>query len=108
MNKQERTMSEKTNKVMRTLRGKVISNKMDKTIVVLVVRKVKHPVFGKYVQRFSKIHAHDEKNECREGDTVLIAETRPISRTKQWKLVEIDVTIKRSPLNTSIKDPENK
>jgi small subunit ribosomal protein S17 len=76
-------------KAARTLRGQVVSNKMDKTIVVLVVRKIKHPVFGKYIKRSSKIHAHDEKNICHEGDTVIIAETRPISRTKRWQLVEI-------------------
>ena len=81
-------MSEKT-KVIRTLRGKVTSNKMDKTIVVLVVRKIKHPVYGKYIKRSSKIHAHDESNICNEGDTVTIAETRPISRTKRWQLVEV-------------------
>ena len=81
-------MSEKT-KVVRTLSGKVISNKMDKTIVVLVVRKIKHPVYGKYIKRSTKIHAHDEGNICNEGDIVTIAESRPISRTKQWKLVEV-------------------
>ena len=83
-------MSEKEKtKVVRTLRGKVVSNKMDKTIVVLVVRKIKHPVFGKYIKRSSKIHAHDEGNICGTGDTVIIAETRPISRTKRWQLVEV-------------------
>lgn len=82
-------MSEKTKKVMHTLSGKVVSNKMDKTIVVLVVRKVKHPVYGKYIKRSSKIHAHDEGNICNEGDVVIITESRPISRTKQWRLVEV-------------------
>ncbi|HBC71301.1 MAG TPA: 30S ribosomal protein S17 [Coxiellaceae bacterium] len=81
-------MSEKT-KVVRTLSGKVISNKMDKTIVVLVVRKIKHPVYGKYIKRSTKIHAHDEGNICNEGDVVTIVESRPISRTKQWKLFEV-------------------
>ena len=81
-------MSEKT-KVVRTLSGKVISNKMDKTIVVLVVRKVKHPVYGEYRKRSTKIHAHDEGNICNEGDIVTIVESRPISRNKQWKLVEV-------------------
>lgn len=81
-------MSEKT-KTSRTLSGKVISNKMDKTVVVLVVRKIKHPVFGKYIKRSTKIHAHDENNECNEGDIVTIVESRPLSKTKQWKLVEI-------------------
>jgi len=76
-------------KHIRTLTGKVVSSKMDKTIVVLVVRKIKHPVYGKYIKRSSKIHAHDEKNICQEGDTVTIAESRPISRTKRWKLLEV-------------------
>lgn len=88
MRKQEKVMSEKT-KTIRNLRGKVISNKMDKTVVVLVVRKVKHPVYGKYIKRSSKIHAHDEGNICQEGDTVMIAECRPISRTKRWRVVEV-------------------
>ena len=69
--------------------GKVVSNKMDKTITVLVERRVKHPVYGKYITRSSKIHAHDENNECGIGDTVTVAESRPISRSKTWKLVEV-------------------
>ena len=73
----------------RVVTGKVISNKMDKTITVLLERRVKHPVYGKYITRSSKIHAHDENNECGIGDTVTIAETRPISRTKTWKLLEV-------------------
>lgn len=76
-------------KIKRTLQGKVVSDKMDKTIVVLVERKVKHPVYGKYIKRSSKIHAHDEGNVCHEGDQVIIAEGRPISKTKKWKLVEV-------------------
>jgi small subunit ribosomal protein S17 len=72
-----------------TLRGNVASNKMDKTIVVSVVRKIKHPLYGKYIKRSSKIHAHDEQNTCNEGDVVIIAESRPISRTKRWKLQEV-------------------
>jgi len=79
----------KKGKVVRTLRGSVISNKMDKTIVVLIVRKIKHPLYGKYIKRSTKIHAHDEKNICKEGDVVIITESRPISRTKRWKLQEI-------------------
>jgi small subunit ribosomal protein S17 len=75
--------------VTRTSMGKVVSNKMNKTIVVLIERKVKHPLYGKYVKRFSKMVAHDEENACREGDLVLIQQTRPISKTKCWKLVEI-------------------
>ena len=93
MKKRERelVMSEKnTNKKLgRTLSGKVISDKMDRTVVVLVVRKVKHPLYGKYIQRSTKIHAHDEENTCQEGDTVVIAETRPISKTKKWRVIEI-------------------
>lgn len=73
----------------RTLRGTVVSNKMDKTIVVRVVRKVKHPLYEKIMTRSTKLHAHDEKNECNEGDVVLIQETRPYSKTKSWNLVEL-------------------
>ena len=73
----------------RTATGKVVSNKMDKTITVLVGRRVKHPVYGKYITRSSKIHAHDEQNTCNVGDTVMVAESRPLSRTKTWKLVEV-------------------
>jgi small subunit ribosomal protein S17 len=69
--------------------GRVVSNKMDKTITVLVERRVKHPVYGKYITRSSKIHAHDEGNQCGIGDTVMVAETRPISKSKTWKLVEV-------------------
>jgi small subunit ribosomal protein S17 len=79
----------KKDKVVRILRGSVVSNKMDKTIVVLVVRTVKHPLYGKYIKRSTKIHAHDEKNICNEGDVVVITESRPISRTKRWKLLEV-------------------
>ena len=73
----------------RTATGRVVSNKMDKTITVLVERRVKHPVYGKYITRSSKIHAHDESNQCGIGDTVTVAETRPISKSKTWKLVEV-------------------
>ena len=69
--------------------GKVVSNKMDKTITVMVERRVKHPVYGKYITRSSKIHAHDESNQCGIGDTVTVAETRPISKSKTWKLLEV-------------------
>ena len=77
-------------KSARTAQGRVVSNKMDKTITVLIERRVKHPVYGKYITRSSKVHAHDESNECGMGDTVTIAETRPISRSKSWKLLSID------------------
>lgn len=73
-------------KLARTLQGKVVSDKMDKTITVLIERRVKHPIYGKYVSKSSKLKAHDEKNECKIGDTVTIAETRPLSKSKSWTL----------------------
>ena len=76
-------------KTARTISGKVVSNKMEKSIVVLVERREKHPIYGKYVRRSSKIHAHDEENQCRIGDIVTIQETRPVSKTKAWKLVDV-------------------
>ena len=81
-------MSEKE-KVLRSVTGRVVSNKMDKSITVLVERKVKHPVYGKYIKRSSKLHAHDANNECNEGDVVTISECRPISKTKTWTLDKI-------------------
>ena len=69
--------------------GIVISNKMDKTIVVAAERKVKHPIYGKFVKKTTKFHAHDEKSECAIGDVVKIMETRPMSKTKRWRLVEV-------------------
>jgi len=75
--------------IQRTLTGKVISNKMDKSITVLIERKVKHPVYGKYITRSTKLHAHDEQNVCQEGDIVTISECRPLSKTKNWMLVEV-------------------
>lgn len=69
--------------------GLVVSNKMNKTITVLVERKVKHPVYGKFMRKSKKFMAHDEKNECGIGDTVRISETRPLSKLKRWRLVEI-------------------
>jgi small subunit ribosomal protein S17 len=69
--------------------GVVVSNKMDKTIVVLSKFKEKHPIYGKFVTKTKKYHAHDENNECNIGDTVLIMETRPLSKTKRWRLVNI-------------------
>ena len=74
----------------RTATGRVVSNKMDKTVTVLIERRVKHPVYGKYLTRSSKIHAHDENNECAIGDKVIVAETRPISKSKSWKLVKVE------------------
>ena len=69
--------------------GKVTSSKMDKSITVVVIEKQKHPIYGKFVSKTTKFHAHDEKNECGEGDTVRIMSTRPLSKTKRWRLVEI-------------------
>ena len=69
--------------------GMVVSDKMDKTVVVAIEDNVKHPVYGKIIKRTLKVHAHDEKNECGVGDKVKIMETRPLSKTKRWKLVEI-------------------
>ena len=74
----------------RTVTGRVVSNKMDKTVTVLIERRVKHPVYGKYITRSSKVHAHDENNECGIGDVVTVQETRPISKSKSWKLLRID------------------
>lgn len=81
-------MAEQQN-AMRTLTGRVLSDKMNKTITVLVERKVPHPVYGKYVRRSTKIHAHDENNECKAGDLVTIAQCRPLAKTKSWRLVNV-------------------
>jgi len=74
--------------------GVVSSNKMDKTITVKVERKIKHPLYGKFLKKTTSFHAHDEKNECSIGDTVKIMETRPMSKTKRWRLVEIVEKVK--------------
>jgi len=81
-------MSE-TNSVERTLTGTVVSNSRDKTIAVLVERKVRHPIYKKYIKRSTKVHAHDEKNECGLGDVVIVSESKPFSKTKNWALVEV-------------------
>jgi len=78
----------------KTKLGVVSSNKMDKTITVKVERKVKHPLYGKFVKKSTKFHAHDEKNECSIGDTVKIMESRPLSKTKRWRLVEVVEKVK--------------
>ena len=87
-----------TTAVVRNLRktriGVVSSNKMDKTITVEVERKVKHPLYGKFLKKTTKFHAHDEKNECSIGDTVKIMESRPMSKTKRWRLVEVVEKVK--------------
>ena len=82
-------MSAESSKLTRTLVGRVVSNKMDKTVTVRVERRVKHPVYGKYVVRTTKYHAHDETNLVNEGDLVEIAETRPISKTKTWTVKRV-------------------
>lgn len=86
-------MAEEIKKEERNLRktrtGVVRSNKMDKTITVAVERRVKHPIYGKFVKKTTSFHAHDEKNECTIGDIVKIMETRPLSKTKRWRLVEV-------------------
>lgn len=74
----------------RTVTGQVVSNKTDKTITVRIERRVTHPIYGKIVKRSTKMHAHDESNECQIGDTVTIEECRPLSKTKTWRLVRID------------------
>jgi len=73
----------------RSVVGRVVSNKMDKTVTVRLERLVKHPLYGKYVRRSSKVHAHDTDNSCNEGDTVRIEQTRPISKTKAWQVIEV-------------------
>jgi len=76
-------------KKLHTVDGRVVSNKMDKTITVLVERQVKHALYGKYIRRSTKLHAHDADNACKEGDVVRIAECAPMSKTKNWRVVEI-------------------
>lgn len=83
------TEANQTEKVVRTLSGRVVSDKMDKTVTVLVERKVKHPLIGKVIRRSKKFHAHDENNECHEGDLVVIEECRPLSKTKTWAVSKI-------------------
>ena len=82
-------MSENTQKSTRTVEGRVVSNKMDKTVTVLVERVVKHPLYGKYVRRSTKLHAHDADNSCKEGDVVRVSECAPLSKSKNWRVVEI-------------------
>jgi small subunit ribosomal protein S17 len=76
-------------KTIRTLQGRVVSDKMEKSIVVAIERRVKHPIYGKYITRTTKIKAHDESNQCSQGDLVTIRETRPLSKGKNWTLVDI-------------------
>ena len=83
------TEAKQTEKTVRTLTGRVVSDKMDKTVTVLIERSVKHPLYGKVVRQSKKFHAHDESNECREGDLVVIEEGRPMSRTKSWRVAKV-------------------
>ena len=97
------TLAENRN-LRKTKTGVVSSNKMDKTITVKVERKVKHPLYGKFVKKSTSFHAHDEKNECSIGDLVKIMETRPLSKSKRWRLVEVLEKVKKySVLSTQIK-----
>ena len=75
--------------VARAVTGRVKSDKMDKTITILVERLVRHPVYGKYIRRSTKLHAHDEHNECRQGDLVMVEQSRPLAKTKSWRLVKV-------------------
>ena len=75
--------------VRRAVRGSVISARMDKSITVLVVRQFKHPLYKKYIRRSTRLHAHDESNDCKEGDSVLIEECRPLSKTKSWRVIQV-------------------
>ena len=75
--------------VRRAVRGSVISARMDKSITVQVVRQFKHPLYKKYIRRSTRLHAHDESNDCKEGDTVLIEECRPLSKTKSWRVIRV-------------------
>jgi len=78
----------------RVLTGQVVSDAMDKTITVVIDRRVKHPLYGKFMRRSTKVHAHDESNECRKGDLVRVEQCRPLSKTKSWRLVEV---VERAP-----------
>jgi small subunit ribosomal protein S17 len=88
------TNLQETRNLRKTRIGIVTSNKMDKTITVAVERKVKHPIYGKFVKKTTSFHAHDDKNECSIGDTVRIMETRPLSKTKRWRLSEVIEKVK--------------
>ncbi len=85
----ENTQALETRRARKTRIGKVISDKMEKTVVVTIERRVQHPVYGKMVRRTKKLKAHDEQNEAKTGDTVRIMETRPLSKDKRWRVVEI-------------------
>jgi small subunit ribosomal protein S17 len=95
MSEQASTKAVET-KAVRRIVGRVVSNKMDKTITVSVERTVKHPLYGKLLRKTTKLHAHDEKNECHEGDLVAVVETRPLSRSKHFRLVEVLESVESS------------
>jgi small subunit ribosomal protein S17 len=78
-----------TQDIKRTQTGRVVSNKMDKSVTVLLERQIKHALYGKYIKRSTKVSAHDEENSCCEGDKVVIAECRPLSKSKSWRVIEI-------------------
>jgi small subunit ribosomal protein S17 len=82
-------MSQEQQATNRVLQGRVVSDKMDKSITVLVERQVKHPLYGKFIRRSTKVHAHDEDNICSAGDMVRVEQCRPLSKTKSWRLVEV-------------------
>ena len=82
-------MSDNKDKAQRTIEGRVVSNKMDKTVTVLVERQVKHALYGKYIKRSTKLHAHDADNSCKEGDVVRVTEIAPMTKTKNWRVVEL-------------------
>ncbi len=82
-------MSTAEEKAQRTLTGSVTSDVCDKTVTVMIERRIKHPVYGKYIKRSTKLHVHDEDNQCNVGDTVVIEQCRPMSKTKTWRLVEV-------------------
>lgn len=88
-NSSEKKEACETNNVQRGITGTVVSSKMAKTIVVQVMRLVKHPLYGKYLRHYSKMYVHDAEGQCRDGDVVKIEQTRPLSKTKRWKLVEV-------------------
>lgn len=82
-------MNEQQADANRTLQGRVVSDKMDKSVTVLVERRVKHPLYGKFVRKSTKVHAHDENNDCKVGDTVVVEQCRPLSKTKKWRFIRL-------------------
>lgn len=82
-------MSEQQTENNRTLQGRVVSDKMDKSVTVAIERRVKHPIYGKFVRKSTKVHAHDENNECQVGDLVVVEQCRPLSKTKSWRFVRL-------------------